>query len=159
MDPSQIDLPLKDIHLPPPVGWWPLAPGWWVLAILVPALIYGAYRLWRRLRQPHFRREGMRELERLVSDGTMSPLEKVQQISILLRRIALSTRPRAEVAGLQGDAWLEWLEDPLQDGRFRSGPGRVLAAAPYALSGPDPADLEALFALCRDWLKRVPART
>lgn len=157
MDPTQIDLPLKDIHLPPPVGWWPPAPGWWVLAILVPALIYGACRLWRWLRQPHFRRDGMRELERLVSDGTMSPLEKVQQLSILLRRVALSTRARVEVAGLQGDAWLDWLEGALQDGRFRSGPGRVLAAGPYVLAEPDPADLDALFALCREWLKRVPA--
>ena len=26
---------LKDIHLPPEVGLWPLAPGWWVLLVLI----------------------------------------------------------------------------------------------------------------------------
>ena len=29
MDPEQI--PLRDLHLPEAIGWWPLAPGWWIL--------------------------------------------------------------------------------------------------------------------------------
>ena len=27
-------LPLRDLHLPDAIGWWPLAPGWWVLIAL-----------------------------------------------------------------------------------------------------------------------------
>ena len=33
MDPKQI--PLRDLHLPEVVGWWPLAPGWWVLLAML----------------------------------------------------------------------------------------------------------------------------
>ena len=29
MDPQQI--PLRDLHLPEAISWWPLAPGWWLL--------------------------------------------------------------------------------------------------------------------------------
>jgi hypothetical protein len=26
---------LRDIHHPDPISWWPLAPGWWALAVLL----------------------------------------------------------------------------------------------------------------------------
>ena len=29
MDPEQI--PLRDLHLPDAISWWPLAPGWWIV--------------------------------------------------------------------------------------------------------------------------------
>ena len=42
MDPEQI--PLRALHLPDAIGWWPLAPGWWVvigLAVLGVLLAVG----------------------------------------------------------------------------------------------------------------------
>jgi len=42
---------LKDIHLPPPVGWWPPAPGWWLLAALGLLVLYSAWRIWRKRRR------------------------------------------------------------------------------------------------------------
>lgn len=49
---------LRDIHLPPPVSWWPPAPGWWILALLAAfsCLMLG-YRLRRRWQEQHYRRE------------------------------------------------------------------------------------------------------
>ena len=39
MDPEQI--PLRDLHLPEAIGWWPLAPGWWlVIAIALVGIGY-----------------------------------------------------------------------------------------------------------------------
>ena len=44
-------LPLRDLQLPETVGWWPLAPGWWVLITLFVAgfayLSWRWYRAWR----------------------------------------------------------------------------------------------------------------
>ena len=38
-------LPLRDLHLPEAVGWWPLAPGWWgVIAVVTASLGYLAWR-------------------------------------------------------------------------------------------------------------------
>ena len=37
MDLEQI--PLRDLHLPEAISWWPLAPGWWVVIGLTMVLI------------------------------------------------------------------------------------------------------------------------
>jgi hypothetical protein len=39
---------LRDIHLPPPAGWWPLAPGWWILIGI--ALLLLTWLAWRGYR-------------------------------------------------------------------------------------------------------------
>jgi hypothetical protein len=33
------ELPLRDIHLPEAITWWPPAPGWWISAVLAIAII------------------------------------------------------------------------------------------------------------------------
>ena len=58
-------LPLRDLHLPEPVGWWPLAPGWWVILVIVAtALGYVLWRLYRRWQFNAPRRFALRELAR-----------------------------------------------------------------------------------------------
>ena len=43
--PAMNELPLRDIHLPDAVSWWPPAIGWWLLAIIIVALAYGIYKI------------------------------------------------------------------------------------------------------------------
>ncbi|WMR35896.1 DUF4381 family protein, partial [Metapseudomonas otitidis] len=40
---------LEPLIAPLPVPFWPPAPGWWLLAVLLPLLAWGAWRLARRL--------------------------------------------------------------------------------------------------------------
>ena len=47
MQPTQ--LPLKDIHLPDAISWWPPAIGWWLVAIFIPLLSFFLYWLYKRL--------------------------------------------------------------------------------------------------------------
>ncbi|MGX2038666.1 DUF4381 domain-containing protein [Methylocaldum sp. MU1018] len=147
-------LPLRDIHLPDPIGWWPPAIGWWI--VLAASLLLIAAAAWaiRRWRQSTVAKLALRELNALHADPTLATTEKLKRLSALLRRASLSAYPREDVAGLTGEAWLEWLDRPLGRPRFSQGAGRVLLDTPYRPMGE--ADMDSLAALCRDWLKALP---
>lgn len=81
----------------------------------------------------------------------------MRQLSILLRRLSISLFPRAEAAGLTGEAWLTFLDRPLQRPAFSVGEGRVLAEAPYRPEV-QAEEVEPLLALTREWIDAV-ART
>lgn len=127
-------LPLRDLHLPEPVGWWPLAPGWWVLLILLALLLgYGLYRAYLRRRHNAPRRFALRELARYESDFLehRNPVLLGKQLSELLRRGMLAYARREEVAGLTGEAWLEWLDRGMPLPYFHTDGGKSLLQLPY----------------------------
>ena len=146
MDPDQ--LPLRDLHLPDPVGWWPLAPGWWLLlATLVMLLIWLAVVRRSRHRRGAARRHAVRALKRLerryAADG--DAVQLAIDVSALLRRAMLAYAPRADVAGLTGAAWLEWLDSGLGEPLFTAGAGRALIDLSYRRPGvAGDVDIEAL---------------
>ena len=132
MDPAQI--PLRGLHLPDAVGWWPLAPGWWVLiglAVVATTLLIRS--LLRRRKRAAARRHGMVLLTRARKEfeDHRDPVRLATDVSELLRRTMLAYAPRAEVAGLTGDAWLAWLDRDLPVSHFREGAGRKLLDLPY----------------------------
>lgn len=147
-------LPLKDIHLPDSINWWPPAPGWWLLAVLLPLVIAAAVYLFKRLRRRTALKTAGKLLAAIRRNQRPDKLQTLAALSALLRRVAISTAPRADVAGLSGQAWLAYLDASFQDAPFSQGVGRCLADAPYRQTAPDDADLEALFKLCERWLKR-----
>jgi len=128
------ELPLRDLHLPEAIGWWPLAPGWWL--VIFSALLGLAWLLRRAWRQRQFnasRRYAIRELASVEADylSHRNVVTLGQQVSALLRRSMLAYAPRHEVAGLTGKAWLEWLDRDLPVPYFHTEGGKSLLKLPY----------------------------
>lgn len=143
---------LHDIHAPPPVSWWPPAPGWWLLL----GLLVLALALWWWRRRTHgWRHYALRELQVLEAEFQASAdvISGVTRLSALLRRVALTVRPAANVAGLTGDAWLKFLDESAGMQQFNSAIGRMLTSAPYARA--QVVELPALITLARAWVKKV----
>lgn len=133
MDPAE--LPLRDIHMPEPVSWWPPAAGWWLLAALaiLSVLTVWLVRRWWLRRRWYPRRRAKHALARLRNGYALHRDDSrlIRELSACLRRTALTVAPRSEVAGLTGAAWLAWL-DRFHDGQpYQTGVGRVLVDAPY----------------------------
>lgn len=154
---------LKDIHLPEPIGWWPLAWGWWVLiAVLLIALGLVIWRWRARRHRQRYRQEALVVLRyayqrfRENADSASATRTYLQAVSELLRRTALSALPadcHGDIAALSGRRWLRFLEAsaPVENG-FTEGPGAALAEGPYQLH--PKVDVEALDALAAQWIKR-----
>ena len=61
---------LRGLENPDPIGWWPLATGWWFLIILVIAImVVGAYFLVRNHQRNKYRKEALKLLKK---DSTIS---------------------------------------------------------------------------------------
>jgi hypothetical protein len=103
---------LRDIQGLDSLSGWPLAPGWWLVFILILLFIFGIfYIVWKlRTRQPDWRLEYRREWAMLLRRYPDSR-ERLIQLNILLKRVAMQRYGRHHCAGLTGKAWLAWLTE------------------------------------------------
>lgn len=153
MPPVQ-DLPLRDIHLPEPISWFPPALGWWLLIIFVPIISYFLIAFLQKLFKKTALKEAQKLLLQLEKNENLTPLEKVRELSILLRRVAISrTSEKDKISSLTGRAWLDYLDLSLKDAPFKNGVGNCLAEVPYQKELSVEIDLGALFALAQKWLQ------
>ncbi len=155
--PTNLLAQLKDIHQPAAIGFWPLAPGWYiVIAFIIMASIVLLHFLYKRWLLRLHKRDILNQIDVLLSRYQHERTsDAVAQLSVLLRRVSLDCFPRKEVAGLHGDAWLIFLEQHCPTNRqeknlFTTGVGRLLISAPYQ-SGTI-AGADELFRLTKNWI-------
>lgn len=146
---------LRDIHMPAAVGAWPPAPGWWLLTILVLALIAGLI-IWRILRHRRlaYKREALAEWQnihtRYLNDKDAEAL--LADLSVLLKRACITRYGRDQVAGLAGEPWLAFLDQTGKCTEFTQGPGRALVSQRFT---PHPQlDGPALLNVTQTWLNK-----
>ena len=147
------ELPLKDIHLPDAISWWPPAVGWWLLALLIPTLIVFLYWLYKRLTRKTALKTAKKALAAIQLNVELDNTQKLRELSMLLRRVAVSLAPRTEVASLTGQSWLGFLDKSLVGAPFSEGAGQLLVTAPYRNTAPSDQEITLLINLCEDWFK------
>ena len=150
---QETELPLKDIHLPDAISWWPPAIGWWLLALLIPILIVFSYWLYKRLTRKTALKTAKNALSAIKLNAELDNTQKLRELSILLRRVAVSLAPRTEVASLTGHSWLAFLDQSLIGAPFSQGGGQLLITAPYRNTAASAEEINVLINLCEDWLK------
>lgn len=126
---------LRDIHGLEAVSWLPLAVGWWyLLGLVVTVLLLIGIRYWLIYNGPWVgwrgdARRQLRSLKKALAKG--DPREIADQLSELLRRIAMARSGRREAAGITGDAWLLWIAEHDDSGFDWQTRGQILLVAPY----------------------------
>lgn len=148
------DLPLRDIHLPAPIDWWPPAPGWIGLGVLLLVLLLIVLLRSRKKATPLAL--AIRQLESLRGSG-QSPREGLKALNALLKQAAMSTYGRDSVAGLEGEGWRAFLAQKTGDEALRGALGQLLTEGGYHASSPTEARLEDAFLCAEAALKAFAA--
>lgn len=149
-------LPLRDIHLPDAISAWPPALGWWLVLVLLPIVIVLVVLLFKRLTRKTPVRVALKLFKQIKHNPELSPQQKITELSILLRRVAISVSPVQESASLTGEAWLHYLDSFLPSPLFSQGLGRCLADKPYQPASAElmsEQQLAELLTLVETWLK------
>ena len=145
---------LRDIHAAPPTPWWPPAPGWWVLAVLLLALLVWLGKILLAGHRIRARRKKMLAwVDHL--NASIDPLKQPQAylatVNRIFKLVALRAFPEEQCAVMAGKEWVEFLTD-----KMHKTPSvdslEVLASGPY-----DPApgfDADTISGLSRIWIKQ-----
>lgn len=145
---------LRDIHLPPPVGWWPPAPGWWLLALLLIATAALLVRWLRQHRRAGYRRAALSTATAIFHQWQLDGDDDVYREAALqlLKQAAVAAYGRHTVASLSGAAWFEFLDSKVSAPLFCRPPlsGWAERYRPDAVQ-PSPA---AIHPVLVKWLRR-----
>ena len=157
---------LADIHLPEPIGFWPPAPGWWVLFVLLclGSYFWGrrAYAAWRLRRSCAF---AIRELDaslqayRQGSAGLNGEqldshrLNYVSEVNAVLRRVALKQFPEQALAGLGGQDWIAFLRTHGNASLLDENLAVTLSQGRFARHWE--VDEQALYAMAHQWISSL----
>jgi uncharacterized protein DUF4381 len=145
---------LRDIHLPPAVGIFPLAPGWWALAATV-ALALGLCAVAVRRRRRSLRRLALLELAEIERRWRerADRLELAGALSTLLRRTALVRFEAERVAALHGEPWLAFLSEGARGGESAWSVAAELVHTTLAGERAGPGAPDAWIAFTRRWIE------
>ena len=145
---------LRDIHAAAPVAWWPPAPGWWVLALLLLVLLsWLGRRLLARHRLHQRRKQMLGWIDHLNAniDPQRDPQAYLSTLNRIFKLVALRAFPDQHCAQLNGQEWVDFLIEKMKKTPSAELLG-VLATGPY-----DPApkfNPDQLSELSRYWIRQ-----
>ncbi len=102
---------LHDIIVPEAVGFFPLAPGWYILLLLFLTLLFHfALKRYRIYQKEEYRREAFEALAKLQQKNRENALALLS----LAKRVGISAYGREKIAILNGDEWWNFMENHSQ---------------------------------------------
>lgn len=117
---------LRDIHLPETISWWPLAPGWWALIILLGLLIgWFAFKGIQRRSSNLYRRQA---LAKLLTIETSGGSETLAAIFALLKQTANIAYPSQQASSLSIEKFVRFLQSQCTSSVFTDLPDSLSAA-------------------------------
>ena len=142
---------LKDLHLPDPIGTWPLAYGWYIAILITLALVLSlSYAAFKARKASQAKRLALKALKKLEINYLKQPdaSQMAYQLTVLLKRVCFAYYPREKIASLHSQTWHKFLGEPEWN--------EVLMRLSYQKSNHE--DLSLLFTPIKNWIKTCNKR-
>jgi hypothetical protein len=121
---------LRDIVVPAEPSWWPPAPGWWLLMLVLLGLVFW---LARELREAYRRRQPIKlarryyeETYKAFQNGDIDATAYLHQTNELLKRLYIHGIGDDAARSAHDASWLEYLDSRSSSTSFTRGAGRQL---------------------------------
>ena len=161
MNPSDPLSQLKDIHLPDAPGLWPIAPGWWILMILLISLIAATiYLVIYYYRKNRYRKLATLQakiiinqflLNQQVDNKTSADKLYIEQAISLLKQVSLHRYPNDHIAALSASQCLHQLNQHCKKPVF---PEEICRQLEHSLYTPQPTlDIPFFHQMMKEWIK------
>jgi len=99
---------LHDIIVPPAIGFFPLAPGWYIVLLLLLSLLFHfGYRYYQAYKKEQYRRDAQEELEALNDKNRENSIALLG----LAKRVGISAYGRESIAKLYGNMWWDFMQN------------------------------------------------
>lgn len=100
---------LEPLREPPPVPFWPPAPGWWIAGLIVlTLLILSARWIWQRYKRGAPIRQAKHELQNLQSHDLDDAIF-CERLAVLQRRVVASRTSQSSELAATGSQWADIL--------------------------------------------------
>ncbi len=147
-----------DLIEPAPVPFSFHAPGWYVVeALLLMLLLLGAYWLIRYRRRNRYRREALQWLgSRMIAlHAQQAYMQQLYEADMLMKRIAMKIYGREQVAALQGNEWISFLNRQYRrGGLFSEADSYLLTDMLYKSPGTaNVADTDHFISKTSNWIR------
>lgn len=131
-DPTSLDN-LHPIVLPIMKGFWPIAPGWYLIAaFLVGVIVFFIFRILQKRKANKYRRDALIQLSVLkTSLENMEAEQSLRALPILIKSTALHAYSRNLIASLYGEMWIDFLNKTLSAPLFIKEDGVLLDHLSY----------------------------
>lgn len=145
---------LRDIHLPEPISWWPLAPGWWLLIISGGLLLAWLIRFfYRRYSARLYRRQALKKLHQLTLAGNSQ--QQLRQLFELLKQTANSAYPGHQPGSQSIEQFIGFLQSSCDSAVFEHLQLDINQAL-YSSSNQESESHNELIKDAKIWIKQHP---
>lgn len=122
-------IPLGPIIEPVPVEFTMDTIGWKILLfVLISTILYGIYKSYLYYKKNKYRRDAISRIQNITLDKKLTTTSLITQVMFQIKQTALISFERKEVASLEGEEWLKFLDKNVKGLHFNNYQEIILLA-------------------------------